>query len=69
MAFSGSQLTRLGLSGVPRQVYGSFGGKASPGAYADLWFTLSNERTEFTLAKAPDITLEDNRTEFTLENP
>lgn len=29
MAFSGNQLTRLGLSGVPRQLYGSFAGKTA----------------------------------------
>ena len=29
MAFSGAQITRLGVSGVPRQLYGSFAAKAS----------------------------------------
>lgn len=28
MAFSGTQITRLGAAGVPRPLYGSFAGKA-----------------------------------------
>ena len=35
----------------------------------NLWFTLGNERTEFTLPRAPDITTDDGTTEFTLEAP
>lgn len=31
MAFSGTQYTRLGLSSSPRQLYGSFAGKAAAG--------------------------------------
>lgn len=31
MAFSGSQKTRLGLSAIPRSLYGSFAGKAEAG--------------------------------------
>lgn len=34
MAFSGSQITRLGVSGVPRGLYGSFAGKAAAAAEA-----------------------------------
>ena len=30
MAFSGNQLTRLGVSGVPRNLYSSFVAKDSP---------------------------------------
>lgn len=31
MAYSGSQITREGLSGVPRGLYGDFTGKEGPG--------------------------------------
>ena len=34
----------------------------------NLWFTLGNQRPEFTLPRAPDITSDDNAPEFTLEN-
>lgn len=35
--------------------------------FANLMFTLDNERPEFTLPYSPEVTLGDNRTEFTLE--
>lgn len=38
MAFSGSQITRLGLSGISRALYGSFAGKAEKVITADPIF-------------------------------
>jgi len=71
MAASPSSVLTRGLGSwgsvnlMPTLGYGS----SNAAAFANLWFTLGNERTEFTLPKAPDATMDDSRTEFTLEAP
>ncbi len=41
MAFSGNQITRLGASGIPRTLYGSFSGKTKDSVTKEYTVTFS----------------------------
>lgn len=67
MAFSGDQLTRLGLSGVPRQLYGSFAGKAATVIAEGIEFSLGDQmQMQFSLRQLPEFSEGDKSPEFSL---
>lgn len=64
MSFSGSQITRLGLGGIPRGLYGSFVGKA-PAALP----TGAEVREIVLLEATREITLDGYPRELVLISP